>query len=85
MLPHRGHVQTAVVGELTRLGDHVLVEWVPKDDEKVRVLLATREDVFDDYTVDAFEAAVSDHADVVWRTELPGTGRVLHLLRATRR
>lgn len=70
-----------VLGHLTSLGDHVLVEWVPKDDEKVRVLLATREDVFADYTRDGFEAAATAHADIVSATALPDSGRVLYLLR----
>lgn len=70
-----------VVEQLVRLGEHVLVEWVPKQDPKVRVLLATREDVFTDYTPEGFEAAVTEHAEVLRRTPLPGSDRVLYLLR----
>jgi SAM-dependent methyltransferase len=71
-----------VIGELTRLGRHVLVEWVPKSDEKVRVLLATREDVFTHYTDEGFEVAIAVHADIVRREPLPGSDRVLYLLRS---
>jgi ribosomal protein L11 methylase PrmA len=69
-----------VVAELARLGRHVVLEWVPKGDPKVDVLLATREDVFDGYTREALVGAVEDHFEVVEVTALPGTSRELFLL-----
>lgn len=74
-----------VVGHLASLGRHLLVEWVPKDDPKVRVLLATREDVFVDYTRDTFDAAVQAAGTVMSTTPVPGTGRELVLVRTTDR
>ena len=74
-----------VIGQLAALGDNLLVEWVPKDDVKVRVLLATREDVFADYTREAFDAAVEAAGTVVARTPVPGTGRELVLVRTGHR
>lgn len=73
-----------VVGDLAGLGDHLLVEWVPPTDRKVRVLLATREDVFVDYTREEFDRAVEAAGVVVSRTPIPGTERELVLLRTTR-
>jgi hypothetical protein len=57
------------------------VEWVPRSDSKVRVLLATREDVFDDYTEHVFNQAVAQAGDVLARTPVSGTDRELVLLR----
>jgi len=49
---------------------------------KVDVLLASREDVFGDYTAEGFEAAVVARFDVRSRTPIPGSPRVLyHLVR----
>jgi len=70
-----------VIGHLASLGRHLLVEWVPRSDSKVRVLLATREDVFDDYTDEVFERALAAAGDVVTRTPVSGTDRELVLLR----
>jgi ribosomal protein L11 methylase PrmA len=70
-----------VVARLAGLGRHLLIEWVPKDDVKVRVLLATREDVFHDYTRETFDAAVAAAGEVLARTPVPGTGRELVLVR----
>lgn len=71
-----------VAAHLARLGRHAVVEWVPKDDPKVQVLLATREDVFDGYTDEGFRAAFAEHFATVEEQPVTGTGRVLHLLRA---
>jgi SAM-dependent methyltransferase len=70
-----------VVAYLASLGRHLLVEWVPRSDSKVRVLLATREDVFDDYTEHVFNQAVAQAGDVLARTPVSGTDRELVLLR----
>jgi hypothetical protein len=42
--------------------------------------LASREDVFDDYTEEAFEAAARSVFRVVRRDPIPGTDRILFLL-----
>jgi SAM-dependent methyltransferase len=42
---------------LARLGPNLVVEFVPKEDPMVKRLLATREDIFPDYTLDGFRAA----------------------------
>jgi SAM-dependent methyltransferase len=39
------------------LSNHLIIEFVPKSDSQVKRLLATREDIFSDYTKDGFEAA----------------------------
>ncbi|MFP5308103.1 MAG: SAM-dependent methyltransferase [Actinomycetes bacterium] len=70
-----------VVDLLASLGRDVLVEWVPKDDPKVRVLLATREDRFDGYTTEDFLAACASRGEVVSTTPVAGTDRLLVHLR----
>ena len=54
-----------------------IIEFVPKDDPTVRLLLATREDIFTDYGFDAFRAAVQARARLVREARLAGSGRVL--------
>ena len=47
-----------MVAELmARLGPNLIIEFVPKGDPMVRRLLATREDIFPDYTPEGFRAA----------------------------
>ena len=67
---------------LAQLAPHLVVEWVPKEDPKVQVLLATREDVFPDYAAETFEAVFGERFTVLEREPLPGSGRVLYLMAA---
>ena len=64
-----------------RLARTLIIEFVPKEDSQVRRLLATREDVFPEYTVTAFEAAFSTLFEIVGRHEVPGTVRTLFVMR----
>jgi ribosomal protein L11 methylase PrmA len=68
-----------IVERLAALGREAIVEFVPKDDPKVRQLLHSREDVFDGYTEEAFAAALGSAFPAVRREALPGSGRALYL------
>jgi len=64
------------------LAPQVIVEWVPRGDPMVDILLASREDVFTDYTTEGFEAAAGLRFEVRSRTPIEGSPRVLyHLVR----
>ena len=62
------------------LAPRAIVEFVPKDDPMVRRLLATREDVFPDYTLEGFRAAAAERFDVIHETPIEESPRVLFLL-----
>ncbi len=64
------------------LAPQAIVEWVPRGDPMVEVLLASREDVFTDYTSEGFEAAIGARFEVRSRTPIAGSPRILyHLVR----
>ena len=63
---------------LAELGRDLIIEWVPKDDPRVRQLLATREDVFDDYDHGTFTRAFERHFERVSHEPLPGSDRIVH-------
>jgi hypothetical protein len=65
----------------SRLAEHLIVEFVPKSDAKVAVLLSTREDVFPDYTEDGFEAAFREVFTIEERTPIEGSERTLYRMR----
>jgi ribosomal protein L11 methylase PrmA len=64
-----------------RLARTLIIEFVPKEDSQVRRLLATREDVFPDYTLAAFETEFSRHFEITQRHEVTGTVRTLFAMR----
>jgi hypothetical protein len=57
------------------------MEWIPKSDPQVQRMLSAREDVFDDYGVEAFEEALRATAEIVRVSEVPGTERRLYWYR----
>lgn len=56
---------------------HGIIEFVPKEDAMVQSLLALREDIFPNYTPDAFLDAVKMRATVVSDTQVSQSGRRL--------
>jgi ribosomal protein L11 methylase PrmA len=62
------------------LGNNAIVEYVPKSDSQTQRLLQSREDIFADYTQEAFEAAMSRHFSVMDKQTVPDSGRTLYLL-----
>jgi hypothetical protein len=72
-----------IAGYFSRLAPGLVIEFVPKEDPMVRKLLATREDVFADYTLDGFRAAFGTLFDISEEAPVTGTTRVL--LRMSRR
>ncbi len=71
-----------VAAFLRTLGRQLIIEFVPKSDVQVRRLLATREDVFPDYTIEGFEAAFQLHFRVLAREPVRQSDRVLFWMEA---
>ena len=65
----------------SHLCERLIVEWIPKEDPMVVRLLASREDIFADYSQDSFEAAIAPYFSVERRESLRGSLRTLYLLR----
>ena len=59
---------------------YLLIEFVPKTDEKVQLLLQNREDIFLNYTVTDFEKIFSQKFEVLLREKVAGTERILYLM-----
>jgi ribosomal protein L11 methylase PrmA len=66
---------------LARVGRHVIIEFVPKEDSQVHRLLATRPDVFPEYTELHFREAFGRLFSIEQATPIPNTRRTLYLMR----
>ena len=64
------------------LSRYLIIEFVAKNDSQVRRLLATRDDIFPDYSVDGFETAFQDYFEIQGKKPIPGTERILYLLKS---
>lgn len=60
----------------------LIVEFVPKSDSQVQRLLASREDIFTDYSQECFEGEFARLFETVHSTRVPDSERTLYLMRA---
>jgi ribosomal protein L11 methylase PrmA len=68
---------------LAATSKHVIIEFVPKGDSKVDILLASRKDIFPEYDIEHFEAAMGRHFKLVDKKPIPHTKRTLFLFKKT--
>jgi len=64
-----------------RLAPELVIEFVPKTDPKVAILLATREDVFPDYDEAGFERAFATRFEIAGKDRIDGSERTLYRMR----
>jgi len=62
----------------------LVIEFVPKTDSQVKKLLASREDIFPNYTRDGFESAFKEKFNIHSAVDVRDSDRVLYLLESKR-
>jgi ribosomal protein L11 methylase PrmA len=67
-----------LVAWLAGLGGDLVVEFVTRDDPRVKQLLRNRVDQFADYDLDLFEHSLARHFEIVRRHPLPSGTRILY-------
>lgn len=70
----------SIADYLSTLGKWVIVEFVPKSDPQAARLLRSRDDIFDSYTLERFEAALAEKFSLRRKAPVEGSGRTLYLL-----
>lgn len=58
---------------------YLIIEFVPKSDSQVQILLATRKDIFPNYCIEGFEAAMSAHFTLLAKEGILGSERTVFL------
>lgn len=64
-----------------RLANTLVIEFVPKEDSQVQRLLASRDDIFPQYTIDEFAGAFSRLFEITDREPVTGSLRTLFAMR----
>jgi ribosomal protein L11 methylase PrmA len=64
---------------MARAGQFLVIEFVPKEDSQVQILLTSREDIFPDYTLEGFIRAFSTQFTLQQQIPLEGTKRTIFL------
>lgn len=68
----------ALAGYFNSIAPELIIEFVPKEDEKVQQMLSSRADTFPDYTEAQFEENFLQYFRVLSKKNVPGTHRVLY-------
>lgn len=66
---------------LADLADQLIIEYVSREDEKVRILLRNKTEDYADYSRERFEEALSDHYTIAARQAIQSGNRVLYFCR----
>ncbi|MFW5713983.1 MAG: SAM-dependent methyltransferase [Brevefilum sp.] len=64
-----------------QISQYLVVEFVPKSDTQVQRLLRSREDIFENYTVDGFEEAFGYDYNILAKEPLKDSERILYLMK----
>ncbi|HJU45545.1 MAG TPA: class I SAM-dependent methyltransferase [Chitinophagaceae bacterium] len=62
-------------------GQHLVIEFVPLEDEKVQLLLQNKEEYHRGYSVNVFEKVFSARFNILQKQPIAGTNRVLYLMK----
>lgn len=65
----------------SRICKTLIIEFVPKNDSKVKVLLSRRKDIFYDYTKENFESSFGLYFDISDSKPIKGSKRTIYLMR----
>ncbi len=64
-----------------RIGQYLVIEFVPKSDSQVKRLLRSREDIFENYTHVGFEEAFGYDYDILAKKPFKDSERILYLMK----
>ncbi len=64
-----------------RLAPQLIIEFVPKEDEKTKLLLKNRNDIFTSYNQEAFENVFKMFFEIKKSSEIDGTNRTLYFMK----
>ena len=70
----------SIAAKFSQICRFLIIEFVPKDDPKVVLMLASREDIFEAYSETSFEEAFSEFFEIKRKTIVGSTDRVLYLM-----
>ena len=69
-----------IAGFFYDLAPHLIIEFVPKADSQVKRMLATREDIFPDYSEVGFEVAFTEFFEILHKAKVRNSERTLYLM-----
>ena len=66
---------------LYQSGNYLIIEFVPKEDEKVQLMLKSKKDIYNSYTIEKFETVFKEYFLIQNKQLLGNSRRTLYLMR----
>ena len=66
---------------IQQFAKYLIIEFIPKEDEKVQLMLSRKKDIYSNYHEIGFVKAFEKYFAIVDRQMIPGSGRTLFLMR----
>lgn len=70
-----------VANWFSKLGEYLVIEFVPKEDSQVEKLLRTRDDIFDTYDKNNFEECFSKYYKILMKKNIKESKRIIYLMK----
>ncbi len=64
-----------------QLANHLIIEFIPKQDIQVKSLLMNRKDIYANYNLEYFEKAFMKSYNIIRKTTITASGRTLYLMK----
>jgi hypothetical protein len=71
---------TSTAEMFQQLGNYLIIEFVPKQDEKIQLMLEQKKDIYTDYTEESFVQSFETFFSILKREPVSNSGRVLFLM-----
>ncbi|MCL4353545.1 SAM-dependent methyltransferase [Patescibacteria group bacterium] len=80
-----GNLPLGMIAEFfAQITDNLIIEFIPKEDSQVKLLLAAREDIFPDYNQEIFEQEFSRYFTIKSKDKIASSLRTLYLMKRKR-
>jgi len=73
----------AIAALLYKLTPRLIIEFIPREDEKTKQLMLLKKDIYTGYTKNAFESSFKKYFLIEKEVPVPGTERVIYLMKRT--
>ncbi|MBS1655841.1 MAG: SAM-dependent methyltransferase [Bacteroidetes bacterium] len=71
---------TSIAESFQQLGTYLIIEFVPKEDEKIQLMLQHKKDIYTDYSEKYFIESFENYFSILKREPVANSGRVLFLM-----
>lgn len=65
----------------SRITSYLIIEFVPKEDEKVKLILENKKDIYDNYSEAAFEKEFKNYFEIKRKKTIGNSNRILYLMK----